>query len=406
MAGTTVATLEYDPHTSRLLTAICYEFAGRRQDADREFQLAIKGLTDAETTSDEEAIEKEKRVKHYVKSFRKRAETLPPLPPYLSSLGGARRESECAESQLAWAQLIEAKVEITNSIGMKLRLIPPGEFRMGSTELKEKLTQLGFYFGTNNNTLDEQPQHRVRINKPFYTGVHEVTLGQFLVYYNEDRTEHKTDAEKDDEGGQGWDGNKFLERKDFVAWSTGWNSPVERFMNHPVVNVSPSDAEAFCQWLSNKEGKRYRLLTEAEWEYACRAGTVGLFHNGNSIESLTKIANVADNSAKAKFPWFKSVSADDGYAFTAPVGSFQSNAFGLYDMHGNVTEFCADRYDENAFANCGEVTSDPHQWDGDGRVCRGGNWRDSVAEARSSDRYWYGIHQRNARYGFRVALDP
>jgi hypothetical protein len=106
---------------------------------------------------------------------------------------------------------------------------------------------------------------------------------------------------------------------------------------HPVVNVSGNDAAAFCQWLSKKDGKTYRLPTEAEWEYACRAGTTTRYYSGDDPETLAKVANVADATIRAKFPeWTWTSKASDGYAFTAPVGQFRPNAFGLNDMHGNA----------------------------------------------------------------------
>ncbi len=115
-----------------------------------------------------------------------------------------------------------------------------------------------------------------------------------------------------------------------------------------MVNVSWNDAVAFCKWLSKKEGNTYRLPTEAEWEYACRAGTTTRYYSGDDPETLAKVGNVADATAKAKFPdWKYTIKASDGYVFTSPVGSFQPNAFGLYDMHGNAWQWCADWYARN-----------------------------------------------------------
>ena len=107
-----------------------------------------------------------------------------------------------------------------------------------------------------------------------------------------------------------------------------------------MVNVSWNDAVAFCKWLSQKEGKTYRLPTEAQWEYACRAGTTTRYYSGDDPETLAKVANVADATFKAKFPdWKSTIKASDGYVFTAPVGQFKPNAFGLYDMHGNAWQW-------------------------------------------------------------------
>ena len=122
-----------------------------------------------------------------------------------------------------------------------------------------------------------------------------------------------------------------------------------------MVCVSWNDAVAFCKWLSRKEGKTYRLPTEAEWEYACRAGTTTRYWSGDDPETLAKVGNVADATAKAKFAnWKYTIKASDGYVFTATVGQFTPNAFGLYDMHGNAWQWCADR--------CGaDTTPSPRQ---------------------------------------------
>jgi formylglycine-generating enzyme required for sulfatase activity len=123
--------------------------------------------------------------------------------------------------------------------------------------------------------------------------------------------------------------------------ATGWKQTKQ----HPVVNVSWNDAVAFCQWLSKKEGKTYRLPTEAEWEYACRAGTTTRFSFGDADANLKDYANVADRSVQEKFDAkaysdYGFMDWDDGYPFTSPVGSFKANAWGLYDMHGNVCQWC------------------------------------------------------------------
>ena len=135
------------------------------------------------------------------------------------------------------------------------------------------------------------------------------------------------------------------------------NAGFEQTDEHPVVNVSWNDAVAFCKWLSRKEGKTYRLPTEAEWEYACRAGTTTRYYSGDDPETLAKVGNVADATAKAKFAnWKYTIKASDGYVFTAPVGQFTPNAFGLYDMHGNAWQWCADRYGKEYYAMSPQMT--------------------------------------------------
>ena len=235
--------------------------------------------------------------------------------------------------------------QITNSIGMKLTLIPSGEFMMGSGESAEE-TAAFFNKFEGTDVLDaymfaaEHPQHRVRITKPFYLDTYHVTRGQFRQFV--EVSGYKTDAEKgDNPGAFGWDREKkeLGFNKEYSWRNLGFQQTDE----HPVVCISWNDAVAFCKWLSRKEGKTYQLPTEAQWEYACRAETKTRYYCGDDPETLAKVGNVADAALKAKFPeWPYTLKSSDGYAFTAPVGQFRANAFGLYDMHGNAWEWCLD----------------------------------------------------------------
>ena len=155
--------------------------------------------------------------------------------------------------------------------------------------------------------------------------------------------------------------------------------------NHPVVNVSWRDAMAFCTWLTWKEGKLYRLPTEAEWEYACRAGTTTLFSSGDDPESLATIANVADESAKAKFPAGHCDQGSRRLCLHCASRIVQPNAFGLFDMHGNVREWCSDWYADDYYANSPDA--DPRGFfTGDRHVLRGGGWNSSAADCRCAAR--------------------
>jgi formylglycine-generating enzyme len=292
---------------------------------------------------------------------------------------------------------------ITNSIGMKLALIPAGEFMMGSGESAEATAA---YFNANYSTdrkaekfKDEHPQHRVRITRPFYLGVCHVTVGQFRQFVNDE--DYKTDAERDGTGGLGYDGKSFAQKPEYTWRNPGFAQTDE----HPVVNVSWHDAVAFCEWLSRKEGKKYRLPTEAEWEYACRAGTTTRYWCGDDPEGLARVGNVADATVTAKFPtWGETIAASDGYVFTSPVGSFRPNAFGLYDMHGNACQWCADRYGEDYYA--ASPTDDPTgPTSGSyyGRVARGGGWV-CARLCRSASRSGLAPGGRFLYLGFRVSL--
>ena len=291
-------------------------------------------------------------------------------------------------------------IDLGGSVKLKLVLIPAGEFKMGSGESAEDTA--AFFNKTYGEDLlkadffkDEHPQHRVRITKPFYLGTYHVTRGQFRQFVAD--TGYKTDAEKGEKpGAWGWNPDKkefgFNEK---YSWR---NAGFEQTDEHPVVNVSWNDAVAFCKWLSSKEGKTYRLPTEAEWEYACRAGTTTRYYSGDDPETLAKVGNVADAAAKAKFPdWKYTIKANDGYVFTAPVGKFKPNAFGLYDMHGNAWQWCADWYGAEYYA--ASPADDPTGPDsGNGRVLRGGSWDYGPNYARSANRVRYTPDDRVLRH--------
>jgi formylglycine-generating enzyme required for sulfatase activity len=291
---------------------------------------------------------------------------------------------------------------ITNSLGMTLALIPSGEFQMGSTPADiERMTQFDASL-TKDSCREEQPQHRVRIPKPFYLGIHEVTVGQFAQFV---QAGYKTEAERDGKGGRGFNNSKrrFEGYDPKYTWrSTGFPQD-DRY---PVVNVTWTDAVAFCEWLGRKEKHKYRLPTEAEWEYACRAGTGTLYYHGDDPEGLPQVANVADGTAKAnlKFEKWETIAAQDGFVFSAPVGSFQPNAFGLYDMHGNVWEWCADWLDTGYYRRSPLVNPQGPQ-SGSHRVLRGGCWFFYGRACRSAGRGKFAPGERDFSIGFRVAAD-
>jgi formylglycine-generating enzyme required for sulfatase activity len=275
---------------------------------------------------------------------------------------------------------------------MKLKLIPAGELLMGSD-------------ASDPDAFDNEKvagkKHLVRITRPFYLGTTEVTVGQFRQFV--EKVSYKTEAERDGTGGYGWDEAKGTFGKDPKYT---WRSPgFKQEDDHPVVNVSWNDAVAFCEWLGRQEGQVYRLPTEAEWEHSCRAGqaTATRYWSGDDPESLATVGNVADGTARKKYPnWTYAIKAEDGFVFTAPVGSKKANAFGLYDMHGNVWEWCADWYDSDYYAK--SPPTDP--WNSSGaadRVIRGGSWSDNPRMCRSAARYRATPDNRSSGVGFRVA---
>jgi len=278
---------------------------------------------------------------------------------------------------------------ITNSLGMKLKLIPAGEFDMGS-DASDPMA--------GDDEKVKGKKHRIRITRPFYLGTTEVTVGQFRKFV--ENAHYKTEAERDGKGGFGWNEAKGRFEQDPKCT---WRSPGFRQTDdHPVVIVSRDDAVAFCGWLSKEEGQTYRLPTEAEWEYSCRAGQASRFWFGDDPEGLAKVGNVADGTAKTKHPDWDCIAAKDGYVYTAPVGQFRANGFGLFDMHGNVWEWCADWYDKYYYAKW--RSKDPlNSTEAAFRLFRGGSWQDAPRFCRSAVRGWNIPHLRRSDLGFRVA---
>jgi formylglycine-generating enzyme required for sulfatase activity len=295
--------------------------------------------------------------------------------------------------------------EITNAAGMKLVRIPAGEFLMGGQEPAEQLARdFAAYRRPAQYFHDEYPRHRVRITRPFYLGKYEVTVGQFRQFVHE--TGFRTESEVDGTGGWGYNPTtgKCEGRRPCYSWrSTGFPQTDD----HPVVNVSWHDAAAFCRWLSRKEGKIYRLPTEAEWEYGCRAGTATRYANGNDPERLSEVARVTGDRGRTKFPHVQQMVISPGEPghFTAPVGSYRPNAWGLYDMHGNVWEWCADWYGEDYYAH--SPPDDPCCRDpGEHlRIRRGGAWNTYPLWARCSFRNWHAPGTRCLNLGFRVVRE-
>jgi formylglycine-generating enzyme required for sulfatase activity len=239
--------------------------------------------------------------------------------------------------------------EITNSLGMKLVLIPAGEFVMGSPE------------GDTDAEDDEKPQHRVRITKSFHLGQTEVTQGQWQA----------------------------------VMRTTPWSGKtyVREGADYPATYVSWDDAQEFCRKLSGKENKTYQLPTEAEWEYACRAGTTTKYSFGD------------DDSRLGDYAWYDKNAYDVGQKYAHAVGLKRPNLWGLMDMHGNVWEWCDDWY-EAEFYQQSRVDDPKGVTSGSIRVNRGGGWSFTPAYCRSADRSRNTPDDRRYNLGFRAALVP
>jgi formylglycine-generating enzyme required for sulfatase activity/WD40 repeat protein len=312
------------------------------------------------------------------------------LPPDAPTPAVAPFDAAIAKThQQAWGKYVgvpvEQVVELGEGVNMTMVLIPPGEFMMGSTpdeqaRLLEEARAVGDQWAID-RIPSEVPRHRVRITQPFRLGRHEVTRGQFRVFVEE--TGYKTDAERDGLGGYGDVNGQWAQDARFV-WSAYLG--FEQTEDHPVVCVTWNDALAFSRWLSNKQSAEYALPTEAQWEYACRAGTTTKWYCG---ESETKLDDHA---------WVRAKSGGG----THPVGRLKPNGWGLYDMHGNVWEWCADWWAPDYYAQ--SPTNDPRgATTGSHRVDRGGNWRRYASGCRSAHRGYNSQDHRNYTLGFRVA---
>lgn len=267
--------------------------------------------------------------------------------------------------------------------------IPAGDFLMGTAPGEEDRELLGDTFRNRSH-----PRHMVDVRR-FSAGRFEVTRGQYRVFVQ--ATRHTGD------GCFAWNGTEFE-----MDPSKSWRSPgYAQDDNHPAACVSWEDASAYASWLSRTTGRRYRLLSEAEWEYAARAGTLGARYWEDAGGASCLYANGADATTEAHVPDARNwgaMNCSDGRAYTAPVGSFRANAFGLHDMLGNVAEWTQDCWN----ANYDGVPTDGRAWDsGDCamRAVRGGAWNESPAGLRAAYRVGSPVVIRVDGRGFRVARD-
>ncbi len=322
----------------------------------------------------------------------------------------------CADDTL---QKADAPVKsVRNSIGMEFVQIPAGEFLMGFDEPVDDLLKL--YGIEGNFTLNagivglkrSKPVHRVVITKPFHLGQYEVTVGQFRQFVESTKYVPITG-----QFGGGWG---ITKRGGFdVAERFSWENPGwEQTDAHPVGNVTWNDAVAFCQWLSKTDHKEYRLPTEAEWEYACRAGSKTRYSFGDDPKVLGEFGNVEDRIPGEFTPGYYggAIKAEDGFVFTAPVGSFRPNTWGLYDMHGNVDEWCSDwraltpnYYEtseiEDPQGAAAPTTENPNKR---AKATRGGSWNDGDWGCLSASRgasAMGGPMSKHCGIGFRVVVN-
>jgi sulfatase modifying factor 1 len=253
---------------------------------------------------------------------------------------------------------------LINSVGIEVIYIPGGEFMMGSRETPEEVVN------TEGGKVEwyrhENPIHKVKISKGFYLGMTEITQEQYEAVMNKNPSAYRGD-------------------------------------NLPVENVTWKDAVRFCEKLSKIEKRTYRLPTEAEWEYACRAETDTRFAYGDDYDEVYNFMNYCDKSNTGGY-WWQDKEHDDGFDRTAPVKTFKPNAFGLYDIHGNVWEYCGDWHHHDYYAN--SPTIDPKGPSaGHYRILRGGSWHDGPAYCRAAFRNRNEPDYTCDDNGFRIVLE-
>jgi len=241
----------------------------------------------------------------------------------------------------------------SGSVGPEMIVVPAGQFKMGNKD----------------GPISENPVRTVFLTQPFAVSKHEVTIGDFLEYSRN---------------------SSFMMPEQVDTQNT----------SYPMTNISHRDAVAYADWISSQTGFAYRLLSEAEWEYAARAGSQDKFFFGNEDLKLCEYANVADKTMRTRFRDWSVLACEDGYVRTAPVGSYQPNQFGIFDTYGNVAEWVLD---------CGMPPYDKAPTDGSavaaGERCqnhsyRGGSWDSSPLE--SSSAYRNASSSRNNDRGVRI----
>jgi formylglycine-generating enzyme len=262
--------------------------------------------------------------------------------------------------------------------------------------------EMGDTFGDGDG--DEKPVHKVCIDD-FYLGKYEVTNAEFEKFISE--TGYVTTAEKE---GTGWgisgSGKTDWGNKKGINWKHPlWQTDtIKNKIRYPVLQVSWYDTQEYIRWLNQKTGESYRLPTEAEWEYAARSGGKSQKY---SWGNMNPSGNIADEPCKRVYQdWTVWEGYDDGYVYTAPVGSYKPNGLVLYDMTGNVWEWCQDWYGDNYYRSS-PVNNPKGPSSGSGRVIRGGSWFNYPRSVRASDRYFN--LPPDIRYcflGFRLARTP
>jgi formylglycine-generating enzyme required for sulfatase activity len=372
----------WDTNSGSCRSAFYYDHS----PANRSYTFGFRVAADVEGTAEGGSVKAEKAAPVNSSPIPNPQSLIP--PPAVAPFDAATAK----QHQEAWAKHLGVPASEANSIGMNLVLIPPGEFQMGSTpeEIAWALAE-----GPQKNSTDklylervptEAPRHHVKISKPFYLGMYPVTQAEYekVMGLNPSGfTEKQVDVSTFNPA---LSGAEVRHRLDDVRKTAGKDT-----RRHPVETVNWDEATEFCRRLSampaeQAAGRVYRLPTEAEWEYACRAGTTTRWYSGDDAAGLAEVA------------WFN----ENAGGMTHLVGTKRPNAWGLYDMHGNVWQWCGDWFNADYYQQ--SPPSDPlGVAAGLSRVLRGGTWHFSPSCCRSAFRSRFAPAARYHDFGFRVA---
>ncbi len=291
-------------------------------------------------------------------------------------------DPESSELQSLSKKIHCIKIFTVNGIDYCFRWCPPGEFVMGSPQNED-------------GHMPAERQHNVNIDSGFWIFEHEITVKMFRNFINE--TNYQVGKGESGYGGRGYD---VKMKKFFPSIKYTWENPgFEQTEDHPVTEVDWPGAKKFCDWLTEKIGLKVDLPSEDQWEYACRANSETAYSFGNEREELAKYGNTADSSTLKEFPKISNnsmstIASNDQFIYTAPVKSFKPNAWGIYDMHGNVMEWCKD----GAIGNFKKKSTE-------GRYNRGGSWFSPPLECRSAYRSLDAQLRMTCVLGFRPVIN-
>jgi formylglycine-generating enzyme len=365
-----------------LLTAAV--FADPADDAEARRRGVPLSLVQAEKAL---AAEKQKTsdLEKQLAALKSRLEQLP---------GGTIVRTATGPTAAAPEVLIAPKsltLDLGGNVTLKLLKIPPGRFIMGSVPPQRHLR--------------DELAHEVTISKAFYMGMTLVTVDQFAAFVR--ATGYKTEAEK--EGSTDDEVFALGTRVGLKGSSHTWRIlAFPQAGDHPVVNISWNDAQAFCDWLKTQSGKAVSLPTEAQWEFAARGDTTTEYIWGDDPNLGAGWANCAGQEVDELLPRqgidyvYPCFSWRDGFVYTSPVGFFKPNGFGLYDMVGNASQWCLDEWTDY---KPGDVTDPLIKADPNRKIKRGGSWLGWVEETRSAARSWDFRNAHNSADGMRIVVN-